>query len=118
MICIKDLREYEKEKLISEDDREGGEEELQKITDRFIEKINEIGDRKEKEIIEVVALMRLCSERTLSRPEDSHPHRHHHGWQWALGAVHADCRAWQATGPVLKTCAASSKPASSLASNT
>jgi len=50
---IKELREYEQEKLISEDDLEDGEEELQKITDRYIEKIGEIGERKEKEIMEV-----------------------------------------------------------------
>jgi ribosome recycling factor len=50
---IKDLREFEEEKMISEDDLKKGEEELQKITDRFIEDINAIGERKEKEIMEV-----------------------------------------------------------------
>jgi ribosome recycling factor len=50
---IKDLREFEEEKLISKDDLKNGEEELQKITDRFIEEINAIGVRKEKEIMEV-----------------------------------------------------------------
>ena len=50
---IKDLREFEEEKMISEDDLKKGEEELQKITDRYIEDINAIGDRKEKEILEV-----------------------------------------------------------------
>lgn len=50
---IKDLREYEQEKLISEDDRKRGEEEIQKITDRFIEEMNDIGERKEREILEV-----------------------------------------------------------------
>ena len=50
---IKDLQEFEKEKLLSEDERIRGEEELQKITDRFIEEINAIGERKEKEILEV-----------------------------------------------------------------
>lgn len=50
---IKDLREFEQEKLISEDECKRGEEELQKITDRFIEEINSVGDRKEKEILEV-----------------------------------------------------------------
>ena len=50
---IRDLREFEQEKMISEDDRKRGEEELQKITDRLIEDINAIGDRKEKEILEV-----------------------------------------------------------------
>jgi len=48
-----DLREFESEKLISEDDLKRGEEELQKITDEFIEELNQIGDRKETEIMEV-----------------------------------------------------------------
>ena len=50
---IRDLREFEQEKMISEDEREVGEEELQKITDRFIVEINNLGERKEKEIMEV-----------------------------------------------------------------
>jgi ribosome recycling factor len=50
---IKDLREFENEKLISEDERKRGEEELQKLTDRYIEEINAVGERKEKEILEV-----------------------------------------------------------------
>jgi ribosome recycling factor len=50
---IRGLREFEDEKMISEDERIRGEEELQKITDRYIEEINEVGDRKEKEILEV-----------------------------------------------------------------
>ena len=50
---IRDLREFESEKLISEDDQKRGEEELQKITDKYIEDINETGERKEAEIMEV-----------------------------------------------------------------
>lgn len=50
---IKDLREYENEKLISKDDRERGENEVQKMTDRFIEEVNRVGERKESEIMEV-----------------------------------------------------------------
>jgi ribosome recycling factor len=50
---IKDLQEFEKEKMISEDEQKRGEDEVQKITDRFIEEINAIGERKEKEILEV-----------------------------------------------------------------
>ena len=50
---IKDLREFEEEKMISEDELKKGEEELQKITDRYIEEINATGVRKEKEILEV-----------------------------------------------------------------
>ncbi len=48
-----DIRDYEKEKLITEDDRIQGEEELQKITDKFIEDIARHGQVKEKEIMEV-----------------------------------------------------------------
>jgi len=50
---IKDLREFEKEKMISEDDRKKAEEELQKLTDKFIETVDEIGANKEAEIMEV-----------------------------------------------------------------
>ncbi|MEN6481752.1 MAG: ribosome recycling factor [Anaerolineaceae bacterium] len=50
---IKDLREYEKEKLISEDDLKRAEEELQKLTDRIIEEIDKIGEKKNAEIMEV-----------------------------------------------------------------
>jgi ribosome recycling factor len=50
---IKDLREFEAEKLISEDELKEGEEELQTITDRFIEEVNSVSLRKEKEIMEV-----------------------------------------------------------------
>ena len=49
----KDMRDFEKEKLISEDDLKRGEEELQKITDRNIEEINKHGQHKEQEIMEV-----------------------------------------------------------------
>ena len=51
--AIKDLREFEQEKLISEDDLERGEEELQKLTDRYIEEVGAVGMRKEKEILEI-----------------------------------------------------------------
>jgi ribosome recycling factor len=50
---IKDLREFENEKMISEDDLKRGEEKLQEITDDKIEEINSVGERKEKEILEV-----------------------------------------------------------------
>ena len=48
-----DMRDYEKEKLISEDDLKRGEDDLQKLTDRFIEEVNKHGQTKEKEIMEV-----------------------------------------------------------------
>ncbi len=50
---IKDLREFEKEGLISEDEQERGEKELQELTDKMIKKVDEIGERKEAEIMEV-----------------------------------------------------------------
>ncbi len=48
-----DMRDFEKEKLISEDELERGESELQKLTDRFIDEIGEMGKKKEVEIMEV-----------------------------------------------------------------
>ena len=50
---LKDLRDFEKEKMISEDDLKTGEEELQKVTDRFVQQVDVVGERKEKEIMEV-----------------------------------------------------------------
>jgi ribosome recycling factor len=49
----KDMRDYEKEKLITEDELMRGEEDLQKLTDRFVEDVNRHGQTKEKEIMEV-----------------------------------------------------------------
>jgi ribosome recycling factor len=48
-----DMRDFEKEKLISEDDLKRGEEDLQKLTDKFIEEVAEHGKKKESEIMEV-----------------------------------------------------------------
>jgi ribosome recycling factor len=48
-----DLREFEKEKVISEDDLKRGETDLQKLTDKYIEKVDEHGQRKEAEIKEI-----------------------------------------------------------------
>ena len=48
-----DMRDYEKEKLITEDDLRSGEEDLQKLTDKFIEDIARHGYAKEAEIMEV-----------------------------------------------------------------
>jgi ribosome recycling factor len=50
---MKDLKDFEKEKMISKDDLEVGEEELQKLTDKFILEIDKLGEHKEKEIMEV-----------------------------------------------------------------
>jgi ribosome recycling factor len=48
-----DMRDFEKEKLISEDELKRGEEDLQKLTDKFIEEIAQHGKTKEAEIMEV-----------------------------------------------------------------
>lgn len=50
---LKDMRDFEKEKMISEDDLKVGEEEIQKLTDKFIEEIDKVGEHKQKEIMEV-----------------------------------------------------------------
>ena len=47
------LKEMEKEKEISEDDLKKGQEEVQKITDSYIAKVDETLVHKEKEIMEV-----------------------------------------------------------------
>ncbi|HUG33202.1 MAG TPA: ribosome recycling factor [Anaerolineales bacterium] len=51
--ALNDLRDFEKEKLISEDDLTRGEEDLQKLTDKYIEEIASQGKTKEVEIMEV-----------------------------------------------------------------
>ena len=50
---MKDLKDFEHEKLISEDDLKHAEEELQKLTDRYVTQVDHVGERKEKEIMEV-----------------------------------------------------------------
>lgn len=48
-----DLREFEKEKLISEDELKRGEADLQKLTDKYVARVDELGARKEAEIKEI-----------------------------------------------------------------
>ena len=48
-----DLQEFEKEKLISEDDRKRGETEVQKLTDKYVGQIGDLGESKEKDIMAV-----------------------------------------------------------------
>jgi len=50
---IKDMREFEHEKMISKDELEQAEEELQKLTDHIIQQIDAIGEHKQKEVMEV-----------------------------------------------------------------
>ncbi len=49
---IKDLRDFEKEKMISEDEQKVGETRLQELTDEMIDQVAVIGKRKEEEIME------------------------------------------------------------------
>jgi ribosome recycling factor len=51
--ALQDLREFEKEKMISEDDFFRGKDEVQDLTDEFVERIDELGKRKEEEVMEI-----------------------------------------------------------------
>jgi ribosome recycling factor len=51
--AISDAKDFEKEKAISEDDLRRGQDEIQTITDRFIVKVDELIEKKEKEVLEV-----------------------------------------------------------------
>ena len=51
--ALNDLREFENEKLISEDELKRGQEDLQKLTDQSIKQVDEIGERKEQELMEI-----------------------------------------------------------------
>jgi len=51
--ALNDLREFEEEKLISEDELKRAQEDLQKLTDQMIQQVDELGERKEQELLEV-----------------------------------------------------------------
>jgi ribosome recycling factor len=51
--ALQDLKEFEKEKMISEDDFYRGKDEIQELTDEIIETIDGIGQRKEEEVMEI-----------------------------------------------------------------
>lgn len=51
--AIEELREFESEKLISEDDLFKGRDQVQELTDKYIAQADEVGQRKEEEIREV-----------------------------------------------------------------
>lgn len=51
--ALQDLKDFEKEKMISEDDFFRGKQKVQELTDEFIEKVDEIGKRKEAEVMEI-----------------------------------------------------------------
>lgn len=50
--ALEDLREFEKEKLISEDEFYRAKDKLQELIDRYTEKMEEISARKQREIME------------------------------------------------------------------
>ncbi len=51
--ALQDLKDFEKEKMISEDDFFRGKDDVQDLTDEFIKEIDEIGKRKEEELMEI-----------------------------------------------------------------
>ena len=51
--ALAELREFEKEKLISEDEFYRTRDDLQELTDRYIEQIDQVQARKEQEIKEI-----------------------------------------------------------------
>ena len=51
--CIEKIKTMKMNSEITEDDQKRGEEKLQKITDDFVKKIDEIADAKTKEIMEI-----------------------------------------------------------------
>jgi ribosome recycling factor len=51
--CVDEIRLLDKEKKVSEDDDHRAQEQLQKLTDRFIEEIDKLGKEKEAELLEV-----------------------------------------------------------------
>ena len=50
--ALDDLREFDSEKLVSEDDFYRGKDDLQELTNRHVEQMDEIGARKQREILE------------------------------------------------------------------
>lgn len=50
---LNDLRDFEREKLISEDDKKQGEDSIQKLTEHYINDMNKVTERKETEVMEV-----------------------------------------------------------------
>lgn len=50
---MKDLEEYESEKMITEDDHKRGKELLQKLTDKFVEEADAVTAKKEEEVMAV-----------------------------------------------------------------
>ncbi|MCB9422565.1 MAG: ribosome recycling factor [Ardenticatenaceae bacterium] len=51
--ALNDLRDFEKEKLISEDEFHRGQDDLQDLTNKYVNDVDKIGEAKEAEIMEV-----------------------------------------------------------------
>jgi ribosome recycling factor len=51
--ALADVKEMLKEKLISQDEERRGQDDIQKLTDRFIAEIDQLLAAKEKEILQV-----------------------------------------------------------------
>ena len=51
--CIDKLKKMKKDSEITEDDLHNGEEKMQKITDKFIKRIEEMGEEKEQDIMAI-----------------------------------------------------------------
>lgn len=51
--AISDLREFEKEGFITEDDLRLGYDDIQELTDKYVERMDEIGEAKIAEIMEI-----------------------------------------------------------------
>jgi ribosome recycling factor len=50
---MKDLEEYENEKMITEDEHQRGKDILQKLTDKYVEEANAVSAKKEEEVMAV-----------------------------------------------------------------
>jgi ribosome recycling factor len=51
--AMDDIKKLKKDNAITEDDQKDGEKELQKITDSYIKQIEEMSEKKEKEILSI-----------------------------------------------------------------
>lgn len=51
--ALQDLKDFENEKMISEDEFYRGKDKVQELTDEFIKQVDEIGKRKETEVLEI-----------------------------------------------------------------
>jgi ribosome recycling factor len=51
--ALQDLKDLEKEKMISEDEYYGGRDAVQELTNEFIARIDDMGKRKEEEVMEI-----------------------------------------------------------------